>query len=69
MDGIPKIADFGFAILKQLSQNQQESLKDFVVGTPLFMAPETLLHNKYTYKTDLWALGVVFYQMIFGILL
>jgi len=30
------------------------------------MAPEILLHNKYTFKTDIWALGAVFYEMLFG---
>lgn len=36
-------------------------------GTPLLMAPETLLGRAYDFKVDVWALGVVFYIMITGI--
>lgn len=37
------------------------------LGTPLTMAPE-LLNDKanYTSKADLWGIGVVFYQLLFG---
>ena len=38
----------------------------FAVGTPLYMAPETLFGNSYSYKSDLWALGTLFYEMLFG---
>ena len=31
------------------------------LGTPYYMAPEILHHEKYNYKTDIWAIGVVFY--------
>jgi serine/threonine protein kinase len=30
------------------------------------MAPEILKNHKYDYKVDLWALGILFYQMLFG---
>jgi len=30
------------------------------------MAPEILKKRKYDYKVDLWALGILFYQMLFG---
>jgi serine/threonine protein kinase len=41
-------------------------LAGFNVGTPLYMAPETLFKNQYTHKTDLWAIGCVYYEMLFG---
>jgi serine/threonine protein kinase len=31
------------------------------------MAPETILYNQYSEKSDVWALGVVFYEMLHGI--
>jgi serine/threonine protein kinase len=31
------------------------------------MSPETLIRNEYNHRTDLWALGVLYYEMIFGI--
>lgn len=31
------------------------------VGTPIYMAPESLFYNVYNEKTDVWALGVTLY--------
>ena len=39
------------------------------LGTPYNMAPELLLAKgkvPYTSKTDLWSIGIVFYQMLYG---
>ncbi|CAD8099760.1 unnamed protein product [Paramecium sonneborni] len=36
------------------------------IGTPLYMAPEIYSYYQYSSKTDLWALGIVFYEMLFG---
>lgn len=64
-NGSPKIADFGFAISKHVNQANNQ-VYDFNVGTPLYMSPETLMKNHYSAKTDIWALGIVFYEMIYG---
>jgi len=54
------IGDFGFA--KSGFEMAQTKL-----GTPLTMAPELLNDTgKYTSKADLWGIGVVFYQLLFG---
>lgn len=55
------IGDFGFA--KQGYYQAQT-----ILGTPLTMAPELLFKSQqsYTNKADLWSIGVVFYQMLFG---
>jgi len=57
------IGDFGFAKTGQ----EVTSTK---VGTPLTMAPELLFSNDkpllYNSKADLWSIGVVFYQILFG---
>lgn len=37
------------------------------VGTPLYMPPEALLHNIYSVKSDIFALGVMFYELLFGV--
>ncbi|CAD8071471.1 unnamed protein product [Paramecium sonneborni] len=58
-DGI-KIADFGFA--KPLNQLQNE----MNVGTPLYMSPETIIKSQYNAKSDIWSLGVLFYEILFG---
>lgn len=55
-----KVADFGFGI------NAEEVSKPskYNVGSPLYMAPESLRRNQYSFKTDLWAIGVIFYEML-----
>lgn len=50
-----KIADFGFA-----QKFDREGL-DLVLGTPLYMSPELVLHTKYTEKVDVWSLGIISY--------
>ncbi|CAD8150246.1 unnamed protein product [Paramecium pentaurelia] len=61
-DGLFKLADFGFAVI----ENQYESIiKKFSVGTPMYMAPETIQNNEYSEKSDIWALGIVLYQMLY----
>ncbi|CAD8057611.1 unnamed protein product [Paramecium sonneborni] len=61
-DGVFKLADFGFAVI----ENQYESIiKKFNVGTPMYMAPETIQCNVYSEKSDIWALGIVMYQILY----
>lgn len=52
-----KIADFGFAIKVE----EAAKYSKYNVGSPLYMAPESLKKNEYTLKTDIWALGVIFF--------
>ena len=56
-----KLADFGFA--KFLEHN--EFLTSWV-GSPTTMAPEVVGRLKYNEKCDMWSLGVITYQMLFG---
>ena len=30
------------------------------------MPPEALKHNEYSFKSDIWALGVIYFEMLFG---
>jgi serine/threonine-protein kinase ULK/ATG1 len=32
----------------------------------MYMSPQVLSHNYYTYKCDVWSLGIIFYEMLFG---
>ncbi|CAK94284.1 unnamed protein product (macronuclear) [Paramecium tetraurelia] len=62
-ENVYKLADFGFALI----EDQIESIiKRFNVGTPLYMAPEILLNNQYSEKSDIWALGIMTYELIFN---
>lgn len=37
-----------------------------IVGTPLYMSPQILNHQKYTNKSDLWSVGLIYYELIHG---
>jgi len=56
-----KIADLGFA-----QEFDREKGLDLVLGTPLYMAPELILHERYNEKVDVWSLGVITYQLLTG---
>lgn len=56
-----KIADLGFA-----QEFDREQGLELVLGTPLYMAPELVLHQKYNEKVDVWSLGVITYQLLTG---
>ena len=36
------------------------------MGTPHYRAPETLKYNKYSIKGDIWSLGIIAYEIIYG---
>lgn len=36
------------------------------VGTPIYMSPQVLKQKSYTEKTDVWSLGVLYYELLFG---
>jgi serine/threonine protein kinase len=50
------IADFGF--VKNLDEKPKDS---FNVGTPVYMAPESITSNVYTVKSDIWSIGVMLF--------
>lgn len=60
----PKISDFGTCFIsdKELSKIQLEDS----VGTLLYMAPEIFSHEPYSYKVDVYAFSLVFYQLLTG---
>jgi len=53
-----KLADFGIA--KLLGDKQMNNFyTSTLAGTPIYMAPEVLKGEKYTFSADMWSLGVV----------
>ncbi len=58
-----KIIDFGLSILKKSSQPKQLQNK---MGTIPYMSPEVIKGKNIDFRTDIWSLGVVLYEMITG---
>lgn len=62
-DGTVKITDFGIALAHdavQLTQN------DAVLGSAHYLAPETTRGEPATNQIDIYALGIVFYELLSG---
>jgi serine/threonine protein kinase len=57
-----KIGDFGFAI----SVEQCGEAKGENVGSPSYMPIEGLKLNQYSHQGDIWALGIIFFQLLTG---
>ena len=53
-----------FSCAKRLEANRTSTL----IGTPFYMAPEVIKQEEYSYNVDIWSLGVIFYEMLTGIL-
>jgi len=58
-----KICDFGFARILDC----EAPLEMSIVGTPLNMSPEIIQHFPYDTSSDIWSLGVMTYELFFGI--
>jgi serine/threonine protein kinase len=56
-----KITDFGFSKYYYEDTGMLETL----CGSPMYMAPEILFHQKYNVKTDLWSIGIILYEMVY----
>jgi serine/threonine protein kinase/formylglycine-generating enzyme required for sulfatase activity len=73
-----KIMDFGIAkILEQASDRSDrpstggdlqtfKTAQGVVTGTPQYMSPEQAAGEKLDHRTDIYSLGVIFYEMIMG---
>lgn len=59
----PKIADFGLA---QVLDEAQLTQTGMIVGTMRYLAPELLKGQAADVRTDLYALGAIFYELLTG---
>ena len=71
-DGQVKILDFGLAKISSAEARAAHestvtiSQAGVVVGTPAYMAPEQARGEPLDKRTDIWAFGCVFYEMLTG---
>ncbi|HTN84313.1 MAG TPA: protein kinase [Sorangium sp.] len=79
--GGTKVVDFGIAKQMEASRvatltgaraapaggaGQPRNRKSALVGTPRYMSPEQLLRGGVDHRTDLWAVGVMLYELLTG---
>lgn len=57
-----KITDFGFSAEIKM----EKELRRSIVGTPSWMAPEIILGEGYNNKVDIWALGILVFELTEG---
>jgi serine/threonine protein kinase/formylglycine-generating enzyme required for sulfatase activity len=72
-DGLVKVLDFGLAKLTETADSGGEQASSesstaagLILGTPRYMSPEQARGEKVDARTDLFSLGVVFYEMASG---
>lgn len=53
-----QIGDFGISRVLESTRFAESQ-----VGTPAYMSPELMQHQRYDYKVDMWATGVVCYEL------
>ncbi|CAD8131755.1 unnamed protein product [Paramecium octaurelia] len=54
-----RLGDFGIARLLDNTRDKAHTM----VGTPYYLAPELLENKPYSFKGDVWSLGVILYEM------
>jgi serine/threonine protein kinase/formylglycine-generating enzyme required for sulfatase activity len=66
--GHVKVLDFGIAkLLSPSTPDATASLETgCLIGTPLYMSPEQAKGNAVDARTDLWSLGVIYYELLAG---
>jgi serine/threonine-protein kinase len=63
-DGRVKIMDFGIARFREPTVKTQTGV---LLGSPQYMAPEQILGKPFDHRADLFALGLVLYEMLTGV--
>jgi len=67
-DSVAKVLDFGLA--KAVSPDEEPAATDtrtgMILGTPAYMAPEQAAGTRVDRRVDIWAFGVVLFEMLTG---
>lgn len=65
-DRVYKVIDFGLAAMKATSDETRLTNPNFFLGTVAYAAPEQMRGEDVTAATDVYALGVIAYEMLTG---
>ena len=58
-----KIIDFGYC---EIDRAKNKPKMHYNVGSPRYMSPEAYKHSLYSEKSDIWGIGMIFYEMLTG---
>lgn len=58
-EGVIKISDFGWSI-------SSPQLRSTLCGTPVYLSPEAIGKKHYDNKIDVWSVGILTYELLFG---
>jgi serine/threonine-protein kinase len=58
-EGVAKIIDFGLAKLPEMTMTL-----GYVKGTPAYMSPEQAVGKEIDFRSDIWSLGAITYEMV-----
>ena len=56
-----KIGDFGFA-----KEIDNDDMNNTLCGTPMYIAPEIVYEKKFHINSDLWSIGIILFQLLYG---
>lgn len=56
-----KIGDFGFA-----KEIENDDMDNTLCGTPMYIAPEIVYEKKFYINSDLWSVGIILFQLLYG---
>jgi len=54
-----KLGDFGIAKVFNSTKSRAQTM----IGTPYYFSPEMCKGETYSFKTDIWSLGVLLYEI------
>jgi len=63
-----KVLDFGIARARSVSGGSAMTSTGVIMGTPPYMSPEMILGESVDARADLYALGIMMYEMLSGLL-
>ncbi|MFZ5903237.1 MAG: serine/threonine protein kinase [Chloroflexota bacterium] len=64
--GDPMLTDFGIAKIIDEEATMDLTGTSSTIGTPEYMAPEQITSKNVDHRADIYALGIVFYEMVTG---
>jgi serine/threonine protein kinase len=63
---VARVIDFGLALVSEGDAATRLTTEGMVVGTPYYMAPEQTTGDELDHRTDLFALGIILFELLAG---